>query len=182
MSDSHPPIPVVPLPHFMVIGIIQARLNGHGFQMPVQAAIEGIKQAPELFHYRALRNGRLLAWDINLPLALPILEDVFPPLALALKHSGIMETHVPFSCLDRYDSMMHQDWLNLLGTIKDQGPVIDTTDPNCEPIYAKPADPLMFLDMDTALDMITEAKAMEAGPNRDAAVAQAKELLTRLQQ
>jgi hypothetical protein len=170
----------VTLPQFMVIGLIQARLNNHPFQVPPDAAIAGIKMAPELFHYRALRSGRLLAWDLRMDKALTLLEEVFPPLAHALKQSPRLLQSEPFAAIDREGSSLHYAWQKLKADIANQGPIVDTTISSCEPIYSDEVPEIAFLDTDAALDQLNEAYQMDEGPERTQAIASAQSLLARL--
>ncbi len=170
-SESEP----LPLPLYLASMLLATRLEGLMLQAPQEVVLKAISERPDLFHYRALRSGKLLMWDLRMEAALPEIEDRIPKLAEAIRAAGLDQLP-PFHAFDQEGSLPHKLWTERKGKIDE--PIVDTTDAHCEPIFGGGALELEFVDTDTALDLLNEALDMADGPEKQSAIARAKYLLS----
>lgn len=165
----------LPLPLYLVSMLLATRLEGLMLQAPQEVVLKAISERPDLFHYRALRSGKLLMWDLRIENALPEIEQRIPKLAIATREAGL-DTRPPFHAFEEEGSIPHKLWVERKAKIDE--PIVDTTDPDCEPIFGGGAPELEFVDTDTALDLLNEALEMADGPEKDQAIGRAKYLLS----
>ncbi|MDQ8182927.1 hypothetical protein [Pelagicoccus sp. SDUM812005] len=154
--------------------LLATRLEGLVLQAPQEVVLKAISERPELFHYRALRSGKLLMWDLQIENALPEIEEYVPDLADAVREAGL-DQQGPFYAFEQEGTIPHQMWMQRKAKIEE--PIVDTTLPDCEPIFGGSDLELEFIDTDTALDMLNQAFEMADGPEKEHAIARAKELL-----
>ena len=165
----------LPLPLYLASMLLATRLEGLLLQAPQEVVLKAISERPDLFHYRALRSGKLLMWDLKLENALPEIEAHIPKLAEAIRDAGL-DTLPPFHAFEQAGTIPHQLWMERKAKITE--PIVDTTDPNSEPIFGGGELELEFVDTDTALDLLNEALDMADGPEKEKAIARAKYLLS----
>lgn len=171
--DEDEPVQL-PLPLYLASMLVATRLEGLMLQAPQEVVLKAISEQPELFHYRALRSGKLLMWDLRMENALPQIEEHVPRLAEAARVAGLDELP-PFHAFEQEGTVPHQLWMERKEKIEE--PIIDTTDPDCEPIFGGGVPELEFVDTDTALDLLNEAFDMAEGPEKKQAIERAKYLL-----
>ncbi|MEM9159022.1 MAG: hypothetical protein AAGB46_08215 [Verrucomicrobiota bacterium] len=155
--------------------LLATRLEGLVLQAPQEVVLKAISERPDLFHYRALRSGRLLMWDLQMENALPEIEKRVPDLAKAVREAEL-DKRAPFHAFEQKDSEPYRIWMERKSKLEE--PIIDTTSPDCEPIFGGSEIELEFIDTDTALDMLNKAFEMTEGPEKEQAIARAKELLS----
>lgn len=165
----------LPLPLYLASMLLATRLEGLMLQAPQEVVLKAISERPDLFHYRALRSGKLLMWDLRIENALPEIERSIPKLAKATREAGL-DTRPPFYAFEEEGSLPHKLWTERKAKIDE--PIVDTTDPDCEPIYGGGVPELDFVDTDTALDLLNEALEMADGPEKNHAIERAKYLLS----
>ena len=164
----------LPLPLYLASMLLATRLEGLVLQAPQEVVLKAISERPELFHYRALRSGKLLMWDLQIENALPEIEARVPQLAEAVRAAGLDQLP-PFHAFEQEGTIPHQLWTERKAKIDE--PIVDTTDPDCEPIFGGSAPELEFVDTDTALDLLNDAFEMADGPEKENAIERAKYLL-----
>lgn len=169
----------LPLPIYLASMLLATRLEGLMLQAPQEAVQKAISERPELFHYRALRSGKLLMWDVRVEEALPEIETYIPKLAEAVRKAGLDQLP-PFHAFDQEGSAAHKLWMERKAKIDE--PIVDTTDPDCEAIFGGGEPDLQFVDTDAALDLLNEAFAMSEGPEKEKAIERAKYLLSQAQE
>lgn len=165
----------LPLPLYLASMLLATRLEGLILQAPQEVVLKAISERPELFHYRALRSGKLLMWDLKIENALPEIEAHVPRLAEAVQEAGL-DKLAPFHAFDQEGSVPNKLWMERKAKIDES--IVDTTDPDCEPIFGGGALSLEFVDTDTALDLLNEAFEMADGPEKEKAIERAKYLLS----
>ncbi len=169
----------LPLPLYLACMLVATRLEGLVLQAPQEVVVKAITERPELFHYRALRNGKLLMWDLRMETALREIDEYVPRLADAARAAGI-DVLPPFHAFEQEDTIPHKLWEERKANIHE--PIVDTTDPNSEPIYGGAEIDIPFLDTDAALDQLNEALEMSDGPEKEKAIERAKDLLNKIQE
>lgn len=170
MDESTP----LPLPLYLVSMLLATRLEDLMLRAPQEVVIKAISERPDLFHYRALRDGTLLMWDLKNEKALPELEEYIPLLVQAARENGL-DQRPPFYAFDQEGSLPQKLWAEKRANITEA--IIDTTDPDCEPIFGGAAPNIEVIDTDTALDLLNEAFEMADGPEKEQAIGRAKYLL-----
>lgn len=169
----------LPLPLYLASMLLATRLEGLILQAPQEAVIKAITERPDLFHYRALRSGTLLMWDLRMENALPEIDTHVPLLASAAREAGLDE-RPPFHAFEQEDSLPYRIWNERKAKIKEA--IVDTTDPNCEPIYGGKEIDIPFLDTDSALDLLNQALEMSEGLEKENAIKRAKYLLNQIRE
>lgn len=169
----------LPLPVYLACMLLATRLEGLVLQAPQEVVVKAITDRPDLFHYRALRSGKLLMWDLRMEAALPEIDAYVPKLASAAREAGLDQLP-PFHAFEQEGSIPYRLWQERKATIQEA--IVDTTDPNCEPIYGGNEIDIPFLDTDSALDLLNQALEMSDGPEKENAIARAKYLLTQTQE
>lgn len=164
----------LPLPLYLVSMLLATRLEDLVLQVPQEVVVKAITERPDLFHYRALRDGTLLMWDIRTENAMEEIEEHIPNLAIAARENEL-DLRPPFSAFDEEGSVPHKLWVAKKAKIHEQ--IIDTTDPECEPIFGGEPPSIEFMDTDQALDMLNEALEMADGEEKEKAIERAKYLL-----
>lgn len=165
----------LPLPLYLASMLLATRLEGLMLQAPQDVVLKAISERPDLFHYRALRSGKLLMWDLQIENALQEIDPIIPKLADAAREAGLNKLP-PFNAFEQEGTVPHQVWEERKEKITE--PIVDTTDPDCEPIFGGTAPELEFVDTDTALDLLNEAFEMSDGPEKEQAIERAKYLLS----
>lgn len=168
----------LPLPLYLACMLLATRLEGLVLQAPQEVVVKAISERPDLFHYRALRSGKLLMWDLRMEAALPEIDAYVPRLAEAAREEGIDDLP-PFHAFDQEGTVPHKLWEERKAKIEET--IVDTTDPTSEQIYGGSEVDIPFLDTDAALDRLNEALEMSDGPEREEAIERAKFLLKKVQ-